>query len=158
MVFALAFIALLDVPAWIQHDAVLAKREIVKIESLGGDPAGASFRTIRDDGLVNSWSTQDRNAPTPPFRLSKTDLKKLRDLIAHTDFDRMESGPRAKIDPQTVDGVDQLFVVRKGRSVRWWSNAVYEPTDESSALFRFIAGLHPSSFSMDVSKVSTWGY
>ena len=161
MVLALLLVPRLDVPSWIQRDAHLARHELVKVESHGGGCSGEYLRTIGEDGLVTTWCI-DRPAvpPIPPFRLSKAQLKELKDLIAKTNFDRLDSGPRADVDPEAVDGVDELYVVRKGKKVCWWSNAVFKPIDEGSPLFQYIDGLKDdgSDVLINVSKVSTWGY
>jgi hypothetical protein len=162
MLSALLLSTCADVPTWVQHDATLGRRELVKIEARG-EHTGEWLRTIREDGVVTTWTVDGRTtAFCPTFRLSRDQLRSLKSVISHTDFDKLMDGPLAKVDPESVDAPDDLFVLRKGRKLLWWSNAVYDTEDEASAFIRFVIGLKEpksdkSPVLTNVSKVSTWG-
>lgn len=122
-----------NVPGAIPH---LAKDELAVVSEGGGQLGYRGRLVVRTDGTVVFTSSRlDGPAKTSRFRLSKDELATLRRLIADTDFPALHKGPHAPNPPSAVDGIDRGLAVRKGVTVRGWSNTVWLPPVSPVPLF-----------------------
>jgi hypothetical protein len=71
-------------------------------------------------------------------KLSKDEVADLELHVQQADFEKLWSGPKATVDPKSVDGVDELYVMRQSKRIVWWSNAVYQTSELEANLVDYI--------------------
>gem|GEM_PF-5956434 len=126
-------------PPSLRKEVRLGHREILKIETWGGEKPGKCVISLTEDGTL-TVKELDRGHPIKPVvkKLSKDEVTDLEARIQTEDFEKLWSGPKATVDPQSVDGVDELYVMRQGKRIVWWSNSVFQTSDLEANFVQYI--------------------
>ena len=126
-------------PASIRKEVHLTHHQVLKVETWGGERPGKSIITLDQDGTLTVRELNRGSAVKPVIKkLSKDEVADLEMHVQAADFEKLWSLPKATIDPKSLDGVDELYVMRQGKRVVWWSNAVYQTSNLEASLVNYI--------------------
>lgn len=126
-------------PRFLRKEVHLAHRQVLKVETWGGEKPGKSVITLDADGTLTVRELNRGRSIKPVVKkLSKDEVADLELHVQQADFEKLWSGPKATVDPKSVDGVDELYVMRQSKRIVWWSNAVYQTSELEANLVDYI--------------------
>jgi hypothetical protein len=130
---------------WGKERLTLKKGELAKFAKTGGMRGRSEEIVIREDGTVIQTVVQMGKPSKGSWKLAPKELKKIRAEIAATPFQRLRQGPRTEHVAAAVDGIDYLYVARRGKTIEWWSSGHWRAPENGVKFFDRMQNLAPTA-------------
>lgn len=128
---------------WGKERLSLKAGELAKFAKTGGMRGRSEEIVIRQDGTVVQTVAVMGKPSKGSWRLAPREMEKIRAEIAATPFKRLRTGPRTEYPSAAVDGIDYLYIARRGDGIQWWSSGHWQAPENSVKFFDRMQHLAP---------------